>query len=253
MTVAARSVLPPDNPVFTANPPSMDVIARIHNAYTDKFGIPRQTGLVDELTSQIVFEPAYRSADAIRGIEDFDYLWLIWQFSKNLPSRQDNAPLAAHLTVRPPRLGGNLRLGVFATRSPFRPNALGLSSVRLLKVEYGTDESPILYVAGADLMDNTPILDIKPYIPYADSHPDAKGGFAGQAPHPTLQVLCNNKILHAITDVQLQNSLMHLLSLDPRPPYQRDPHRIYGFLFGGHTVRFRVNDEAKELTILEIR
>lgn len=230
----------------------MDVIARIRNAYTDIFGIPRQTGLVEELTSQIVFEPAFRSVDAVRGIEGFDYIWLIWQFSQNLPSQHNGDAAATHLTVRPPRLGGNQRLGVFATRSPFRPNALGLSSVRLLKVDYSASESPILYVAGADLMNGTPIFDIKPYIPYADAHPDARGGFASQAPQPILQVLCDTRMLDVFTDTQLRDSLLCLLSLDPRPPYQHDPDRIYGFMFGGHDIHFRVNDATKELTILEI-
>lgn len=233
----------------------MDIIARIHNAYADTFGIPRQTGLVQALTSQIVFEPPYRSIDAIRGIEGFDYLWLIWQFSENLlqqEGKNEENRNTAHLTVRPPRLGGNERLGVFATRSPFRPNALGLSSVRLIQVDHNASEGPVLYVAGADLMNGTPIFDIKPYIPYADSHPNARGGFASQAPKPTLKVLCDDKLLHVLSNPNLRSSLLELLSLDPRPPYQHDPNRIYGFLFADHEIHFRVNDTSQELTITAI-
>ncbi len=172
-------------------------IAVVHNDYTEKFGIPRQAGLVQETVSRLVFEPPYRVAEALRGIEEFDYLWLIWQFSANVDTAAEWSP-----TVRPLRLGGNRRLCVFATRSPFRPNALGLSSVRLLRVEWQTSQGPVLHLAGADLMDGTPVYDIKPYIPYADAHPGAKGGFAGEAPKPVLQVCCREELQSSLEEQQ---------------------------------------------------
>ncbi len=219
-------------------------IAVVHNDYTEKFGIPRQAGLVQEMESRLVFEPPYRVAEALRGIEEFDYLWLIWQFSANVSAAEEWSP-----TVRPPRLGGNRRLGVFATRSPFRPNALGLSSVRLLKVDWQTSQGPVIHIAGADLMDGTPVYDIKPYIPYADAHPEAKGGFASEAPQPTLQVCCAEELLQPL-EVPQRRNLLSLLALDPRPSYKTNSDKVYGFLFAGHEVRFSVQQDV--LTVHEI-
>ncbi len=219
-------------------------IAVVHNDYTEKFGIPRQAGLVQELESRLVFEPPYRVVEALRGIEEFDYLWLIWQFSANASAGEEWSP-----TVRPPRLGGNRRLGVFATRSPFRPNALGLSSVRLLRVEWQTSQGPVLHIAGADLMNGTPIYDIKPYVPYADAHPDAQGGFAGEAPQPTLRVCCREELLQPF-DARQRRSLLELLALDPRPSYKTNSDKVYGFRFAGREVRFSVQQSL--LTVHEI-
>jgi tRNA-Thr(GGU) m(6)t(6)A37 methyltransferase TsaA len=235
-------------------------IATIHNDYTEKFGIPRQAGLVTELESRIVFEPPYRVPEALRGIEGFDYLWLIWQFSENIREQndidkddiyvKDTNTLTWSPTVRPPRLGGNQRLGVFATRSPFRPNALGLSSVRLLRVQQNTTQGPILHIAGADLMNGTPIFDIKPYIPYTDAHIDARGGFADLPPQPKLTVLCPDDLLLSFEKSQ-RDGLMQLLALDPRPPYQHIDGREYGFKFAGREVRFCVQgDNLNVLTII---
>ncbi len=220
----------------------MQVIAHIRSPYTSKFGIPRQSNIVSELPATIVFTPEYRVAEALRGIEEFDYLWLIWQFSENV--RDTWSP-----TVRPPRLGGNQRMGVFATRSSFRPNAMGLSSVRLLSVETHSSEGPLLHVAGADLMDGTPIFDIKPYIPYTDAHPDARSGFAPTPAQRLLQVECPDNLLMLI-DEPLRPSLLQLLAHDPRPQYQHDAERIYGFPFAGCEVRFRV--ESERLTVVAI-
>ena len=222
--------------------PVMNIIARIHSDFPTKFGIPRQSGLVEELTARIVFEPEYRVPEALRGLEDFSHIWLLWQFSEAV--RTDWSP-----TVRPPRLGGNTRMGVFATRSPFRPNSIGLSCVKLLKVEPNTPEGPIITVGGADLMDGTPIFDIKPYIPYADCKSQATGGFTDQAGDFLLNVSFPPALLEQIPEAQ-QQALIGVLSHDPRPSYQRTPDRIYGMAFGDFDVRFRVEDDT--LYVVEV-
>lgn len=209
-------------------------IARMHSDFPAKFGIPRQSGLVEALESRIVFEPAFRNPDALRGIEGYSHLWLIWQFSQAV--RADWSP-----TVRPPRLGGNTRMGVFATRSPFRPNSLGLSCVRLLGLEETDRFGTVLRVGGADLMDGTPIFDIKPYIPYSDSHPDALGGFTDGAGDFLLEVDFPAPLLARIPENKRQ-ALLGVLSHDPRPSYQSDPDRVYGLTFAGLDVRFTVRD-----------
>lgn len=211
----------------------MKQIAHIESVYKSKFGVPRQAGLVD-IEAQIVFEKEYRVVEAVRGLEEFDYVWLIWGF--HLVEREGWSP-----TVRPPRLGGNKRMGVFATRSPFRPNPLGLSSVRLLRVDVESDNAPVLYITGADLVDGTPIYDIKPYIPYADSHPDARGGFAQQAPEKVLSVVIPDSLRQQLPDT-MQAALQDTISLDPRPHYQDDPQRIYSMSFDRWEVKFRVAD-----------
>ena len=210
-------------------------IAHIQSDFPDKFGIPRQAGIVPELESRVIFEPEYRNPDALRGMEDFSHLWLIWQFSKAL--RDDWSP-----TVRPPRLGGNQRVGVFASRSPFRPNGLGLSCVRLLGVEQDRDLGPILRVGGADLMDGTPIFDIKPYLPYADSYPDAASGFAPDAGQ-RLQVRFLPGVQEAVP-AEKRHALTGVLANDPRPRYQADPDRVYGFDFADLAVKFRVDGDT---------
>ena len=212
----------------------MNVIAHIETPFKEKFGVPRQAGLVD-YEARIVFQPQYRVAEAVRGLEEFDYLWLIWQF--HLAEREEWSP-----TVRPPRLGGNRRVGVFATRSPFRPNPIGLSSVRLLRVDSG----PVLVVSGADLVDGTPILDIKPYITYADSHPDARSGFATQAPL-TLQVNIPQALQRRLP-ISILQPLRDAIALDPRPHYQQDPDREYTFSFDRYEVRFRVDGNTATIT-----
>lgn len=220
----------------------MQIIARIYNDLPTKFGIPRQSGLADALESTIVFEPEYRNADALRGLEAFTHLWIIWHFSES--ARQTWSP-----TVRPPRLGGNTRLGVFATRSPFRPNPLGLSSVRILGIEATQNNGTVIRVAGADLMNGTPIFDIKPYIPYADSHPQASGGFTDSAKDYLLQVDIPESLLSKIP-VSKQQALLQLLSHDPRPSYQNDSDRVYGLRFSHYDIHFRVSDSI--LTVLDI-
>ncbi len=222
---------------------SMNIIATIHSDFPTKFGIPRQSGLVEELTAKIVFTPEYRVPEAVRGLEDFSHIWLIWQFSKAV--RDSWSP-----TVRPPRLGGNTRMGVFATRSPFRPNAIGLSCVRLLKVEPNTPEGPVLTVAGADLMDGTPILDIKPYIPYADCQPEATGGFTDTAGDFLLQVRFPPELLKLVPEDR-QAALIGVLSHDPRPSYQRNPDRVYGMAFAGVNVRFQVAEDVLTVVAVE--
>ena len=214
----------------------MHVVARIRSDFPAKFGIPRQSGLVEELRAAVVFEPEYRDPAALRGLEGFTHIWLIWQFSENL--REGWSP-----TVRPPRLGGNERMGVFATRSPFRPNPIGLSCVRLLGVEQDRDLGPVLAVAGADLMDGTPILDVKPYIPYADSHPEASGGFTGNTGGPTLAVVFPPELLERVPEDK-RAALTGVLARDPRPPYQHDPDRVYGMAFAGLEVRFTVAEDV---------
>ena len=221
---------------------NIQIIARMHSDFPTKFGIPRQSGLVQELRSTIVFEPEFRNKDALRGIDDFTHLWIIWQFSEAV--RQGWSP-----TVRPPRLGGNTRMGIFATRSPFRPNNLGLSSVRLVGIEHTAQYGTVLHVAGADLMDGTPIFDIKPYIPYSDSHPDATGGFTDQAGEFLLQVNFPDALL-AILPKDKRQSAIGVLSHDPRPSYQRDPDRIYGLAFAGYNIRFQIKDDI--LTVSEV-
>ena len=220
----------------------MKVIAHIHSDFTEKFGIPRQSGLVEELKAAIVFEPEFRNPDALRGLEGFSHLWLIWQFSKAV--RQEWSP-----TVRPPRLGGNERMGVFATRSPFRPNPIGLSCVKLDGVELHPELGPVIHVAGADLLDGTPIYDIKPYLPYADCKPDAVGGFAAAPKEATLQVMCPDELL-ARVPTDRRAALLGVLAQDPRPSYQNDPEREYGMGFAGYNVRFTVEQET--LTVHEI-
>lgn len=211
----------------------MKIIARIYNDFTDKFGIPRQSGLANEIISKIVFEEKYRDQNAVRGIEEFSHLWLIWNFSES--EREDWSP-----TVRPPRLGGNKRIGVFATRSPFRPNPIGLSSVKLECVEL-TKDGPVLYVKGADLLNGTPIYDIKPYIPYSDCHPDALGSFTETTKDYKLKVVCPEEILN-IVPKEKQSALITVLSGDPRPSYHRDETREYGMSFGEFNVKFKVSD-----------
>ena len=221
---------------------NIQVIARMHSDFATKFGIPRQSGLVEELRSTIVFEPEFRNPDALRGIEDFSHLWIIWQFSEAV--RTEWSP-----TVRPPRLGGNTRMGVFATRSPFRPNSLGLSCVKLEGVEYDTKEGAVIHVSGADLMDGTPIFDIKPYIPYADAHPDALGGFTDTAEDFLLEVDFPEALLNLLPEEKRQAAI-GVLSHDPRPSYQRKPERVYGLPFAGFDIRFRVVE--KQLTVCEV-
>lgn len=210
-------------------------IARFHSPFAEKFGIPKQSGLVKDLEGTIVFEPTYRNADALRGIEKFDYLWLIWEFSANRHA-------AVSPVVRPPILGGNTKMGVFATRSPFRPNALGLSSVQLDYVEWENSQGPILHIKGADLMDGTPIYDIKPYVTYADSHPEARSGFVDKVFMKRLQVEDVPEEYQAQFTEQELKALRDTLALDPRPHYQDDPQRVYGMTFGGRNVKFRVEE-----------
>lgn len=222
---------------------TLKIIARIHTPLPEKFGLPRQSGLVPELTGRIVFEPEYRNADALRGIEGYSHLWLVWQFSRAV--REDWSPL-----VRPPRLGGNEKMGVFATRSPFRPNALGLSCVELEKVDWDTPEGAVLHVRGADLMDGTPIFDIKPYLAYADSYPEAAGGWTDSAQRHQLQVDCSEELWQKVDPAQ-RGALLAILSGDPRPRYQDDPRRIYGMAFDGKNVKFRVEGETLHVTAVE--
>ena len=221
---------------------SMNVIARIHSDFATKFGVPRQSGLVEALESTIVFEPEYRNPEALRGLEGFSHLWLVWVFDQAV--RKEWSP-----TVRPPRLGGNVRMGVFATRSPFRPNPIALSCVKLAGIEQTADRGTILRVRGADLMDGTPILDIKPYIPYADAHPEALGGFAAVPAGETLEVIIPSELLEKIPPKR-REALRGVLAQDPRPHYQDDPGRIYGFGFAGMEVKFSV--EGTCLTVREI-
>ena len=221
---------------------NIQTIARMRSDFPTKFGIPRQSGLVEGLESTIVFEPEFRNSDALRGIEGYSHLWIIWQFSQAI--RQEWSP-----TVRPPRLGGNTRMGVFATRSPFRPNNLGLSCVKLLGVEHTQSEGTVLHVAGADLMDGTPIFDIKPYIPYSDSFPDAAGGFTDTADDFILNVEFPDHLLSKVPTNKRQAAI-GVLSHDPRPSYQRKPGRIYGLSFAGLDIRFTV--EEKTLTVCEV-
>ena len=221
---------------------NINIIARMRSDFPTKFGIPRQSGLVSSLRSTIVFEPEYRNADALRGLEDFSHLWIIWQFSEAV--RTEWSP-----TVRPPRLGGNTRMGVFATRSPFRPNNLGLSSVKILGLEQTEHMGTVIHVAGADLMDGTPIFDIKPYIPYSDCHTEATGGFTDTAGEFLLKVEFPAEFL-ALLPEDKRESAIGVLSHDPRPSYQRKPDRVYGLSFAGFDLRFCVREDT--LTVLEV-
>ncbi len=221
---------------------TMKIIATIHTDFSDKFGIPRQSGLVPELVGVIEFLPEFRNTDAVRGMDGFSHLWLVWQFSKAV--RETWSP-----TVRPPRLGGNQRVGVFATRSPFRPNSIGLSCVKLLKVDTAAENGPLLYVSGADLLDGTPIFDIKPYLPYSDSVPNAVGGFTDTSGDFLLDVDCPPKLLCKVPEDK-RSAMLGVLSHDPRPSYQDDPERVYGLTFAAKNIRFRVC--GSKLTVIDI-
>ena len=210
----------------------MKPIAHIETDFPTKFGIPRQSGIIASLQGRIVFEPEYRNAEAVRGLEDFSHLWLIWEFSE--AKREDWSP-----TVRPPRLGGNVRKGVFATRSPFRPNPIGLSCVKLERIEIDPKDGPVIYVSGIDMMDGTPIYDIKPYIAYTDSHPEAVSGFASKPAEYLLEVDFPEALLQKVPELQ-RESLISVLQHDPRPQYHDDPERVYGMVFGALEVKFRV-------------
>lgn len=223
----------------------MRPIAHIHSDFSTKFGIPRQSGVVESLQAEIVFVPEFRSREAVRGLDGYSHIWLIWEFSENV-----DAPWSP--TVRPPRLGGNVRMGVFATRSPFRPNPIGLSCVRLERVDLTDPRGPVLHVAGADLMDGTPIYDIKPYIPYADCHPDAAEGFTGQTQFHRLQVEFPPQLLARVPAAD-RDGLTGVLASDPRPSYQHDPERIYGMEFAGLEVHFKVDGEVLTVTGVDRR
>jgi len=217
-------------------------IAHIQSDFPEKFGIPRQSGIVPDLLATVVFTPAYLDPEALRGLETFSHLWLIWEFSA--VERKNDSP-----TVRPPRLGGNTRMGVFSTRSPYRPNPLGLSAVAIDRIDLSTPNGPVIQVLGADLLDGTPIYDIKPYLPYADCLPQATGGFAEAAPAPTLQIAGGDQWLRHLPQGK-GDALRAILAQDPRPPYQRDPNRIYGMQFAGFEIKFRVSGDV--LTIVEV-
>ena len=218
----------------------MNIVAKIKTDFPTKFGIPRQSGIVEELKGQIVFEPKYRNADYIRGLEGFSHIWLIWEFATG----ENFSP-----TVRPPKLGGNTKVGVFASRSPFRPNPVGLSCVKLEKIEFSEKLGPVLHIAGADLMDETAIFDIKPYVPYSDCHTDATGGFSKDGKSMLLSVTIPNELLSLVPE-EKQAALLRVLELDPRPAYQDDESRIYGFGFAGFEIRFTVSNG--NLTVCEI-
>ena len=222
--------------------PEMHIIARVHTPFAEKFGVPRQSGLVDGVKGTIIFEPEFRNADAVRGLDGFSHLWLIWQFDRAV--RKTWSP-----TVRPPRLGGNERMGVFATRSPFRPNAIGLSSVKLEKVEIDPKNGPILHIIGADLVDGTPIFDIKPYLAYCDSHPEAKGGFTDGLESRQLKVNMAQEWLEQFP-LSEREGLLGVLESDPRPRYQDDPERVYGMRYGNCNVKFTVNGDV--LTVVSV-
>ena len=218
----------------------MKIIGHIYSDFTTKFGIPRQSGIVKEIKGKIILEKEYRVAEAFRELEGFSHIWLIWQFSEAV--RDNWRP-----TVRPPMLGGNTRVGVFATRSPYRPNNIGLSAVKLEKIEYTKDFGPVLHVSGADLMNGTPIYDIKPYLPFADSIPDATDGFAGKAVRPRLTVEFPDNLKAIIPDEKLE-ALIPVLADDPRPTYIDDPERVYGFCFGGYEISFTVKGNTLTVT-----
>lgn len=220
----------------------MKVIAHIRSDFPTKFGIPHQSGRIQELKADIIFEPEYRNHEAFRGLEEYTHIWLIWEFSQAV--RKEWSP-----TVRPPRLGGNVRMGVFATRSPFRPNPIGLSSVRLENVEFSEKYGPVLHVSGADLMDGTPIYDIKPYLAYVDSHPEAAGGFTDQIQDHKLKVEFPEELLKKIPE-EKREALLAVLANDPRPGYQKDPERKYGMSFGSWDIQFKVDGE--QLLVLNV-
>jgi len=228
---------------INGNKVPFEIIAHIRTDFPSKFGIPRQSGLADKLEARIVFEKEYRRPEALRGIEEYSHLWLIWHFSET--DREGWSP-----TVRPPRLGGNKRMGVFATRSPFRPNPVGLSSVKLLRIENTADEGTVLVVSGADMMDNTPIFDIKPYLAFSDSHPDAVGGFADRVREKALKVEFPQELADKVPPEKLA-MLTEILSEDPRPSYNDDPERIYGFGFAGFEIKFRVSDNMLVVTSVD--
>ncbi len=221
----------------------MKKIATIYSDFSDKFGLPRQGSLAPDLEARIVMEPEYRSAEAFRGIEGYDRLWIIWEFSESI---RENASL----TVRPPKLGGNTRMGVFATRSPFRPNPIGLSCVRLIRVEWETPLGPQLVIRGTDMMDGTPVYDIKPYLPYADSFPEAKSGFTGDTSDLRLHVELPDALLGRIPPNK-REGLLEALALDPRPGYQNDPERVYGIAYAGYNIRFTVSEDVLAVTGIE--
>ena len=221
-------------------------IAYIRTEFSEKFGIPRQSGLAGSLRGRIVFEPEYRNPDALRGLEGFSYLWLIWEFSANVRRDEENW----QPTVRPPRLGGNERMGVFATRSPFRPNPIGLSCVEIESVEFDTSDGPVINVRGADLLDGTPIYDIKPYIKYADARPHARCGYVDELKERMLKVVLPESVAETVADKSLLPGLLETLRLDPRPSYHDDPQRVYGLAFSGMNVRFSVSEGV--LTVLDI-
>ena len=228
-------------------------IAHIYNNFTDKFGIPRQSGLVRDSFSRIVFEPEFRNPDALRGLEDFSHIWLIWEFSEakrrnvRTGSGRDAVGTDWSPTVRPPRLGGNERMGVFATRSPFRPNPIGLSCVKIEKIEPHSDEGPVISVSGADLMNGTPIFDIKPYIPYADSYPDALAGFTGTREFPTVKVEIDDAVAGKLSARELAE-LKEVLACDPRPAYKRGENRTYRFGFAGREIEFEAEEGKIRVT-----
>ena len=224
-------------------------IAHFHSAFPSKFGIPRQSGIVDELRGSIVFEPTFRNADALRGLDGFDYLWIIWEFSAN-KSAEERGVSTWQPTVRPPLLGGNTQMGVFATRSPYRPNPLGLSSVRIERVEFTEKEGPIIHVLGADLMDGTPIYDIKPYVTYADCHLGARSGFVDERRWQELKVVFPEQLQKLFAPDSLA-ALIRVLALDPRPQYQDKPEKVYGMPFEEYDIHFRVTDGV--LTVLDIQ
>jgi len=226
----------------------MTPIAHFHSAFPTKFGIPRQSGIVAELRGRIVFEPPYRNMDALRGLDGFDYLWILWEFSAN-KSREERGATSWQPTVRPPLLGGNTQMGVFATRSPYRPNPIGLSSVRIERIELSPTEGPVIHVLGADLMDGTPIYDIKPYVTYADCHPDARSGFVDERRWQELAVAFPLH-LQALIKPESLEALTRVLALDPRPQYQDNPEKVYGMPYEGYDIRFTVADGT--LTVVDI-
>lgn len=220
----------------------MKIIGHIRTDFPEKFGIPRQSGEVEALQGKIIFEPEYRCVDAIRGLNEFSHLWLLWEFSESKSNTWSP-------TVRPPRLGGNVRMGVFATRSPFRPNPVGLSCVKLIRIEQDDKLGPVLYVGGIDLLDNTPIYDIKPYLPYTDSHPEASGGFSDMTREHHLEVFFLEGVEEKVP-INILEQLKEVLAQDPRPGYQRDPLKSYGMKYAGMNVRFCV--DGKKLTVMSV-
>ena len=222
------------------NEVNFKIIAHIYNDYCEKFGIPRQSGIVDGVVSKIIFEPQYRNIDAFRGLDGFSHLWLLWQFSEAKSERFSP-------TVRPPRLGGNTRMGVFATRSPYRPNPIGLSSVKLTDIKHDENDGPVLYVSGADLLNGTPIFDIKPYLAYTDSHPNAADGFITENKQEFLQVECSKKLLIKLPQEKC-DALIELLAQDPRPAYHSDPTKVYGMKYANAEIKFTVTDGILKVT-----